>query len=112
MSLEGAPLTPEEVTDAVAHASGLAPLGFGTARGVVDQTASNVLNGLTLNHVNEHLARLRAVTAESATRSYTEVADPDRMSLVVAGDAESLLEPLTEAGMVPDEVVRPEDIVG
>lgn len=112
MSLDGAPLTPEEVTDAVTHASGLAPLGFGTARGVVDQTASNVLNGLPLNHVNEHLARLRRVTAESATRSYTEMADPARMSLVVAGDAESLLEPLTEAGLVPDEVVRPEDIVG
>lgn len=112
MSLEDAPLTPDEVADAVAHASGLAPLGFATARGVVDQTASNVLNGLSLDHVNDHLARLRTVTPGSATDSYTAMADPSRMSLVVAGDAESLLDPLTEAGIVPDEVVRPEDIVG
>lgn len=112
ISLVDTPLTADEVTDAVSSATGLAPLGFSTARGVVDQTAANVLNGLPLSHVNEHLARLRAVTPESATRSYTEMADPTRMSIVVAGDAEALLGPLAEAGMVPDEVVRPEDIVG
>ncbi|SDB85867.1 Predicted Zn-dependent peptidase [Raineyella antarctica] len=112
MSLEDAPLTADEVTDAVSYATGLAPLGFATARGVVDQTASNVLNGLPLGHVNDHLARLRAVTPESATRAYTVMADPARISIVVAGDAELLLDPLSDIGLVPDEVVHPEDIVG
>ncbi len=112
MSLADAELTPEEVSDAVAYFTGLAPLGFATARGVVDQSASNVVNGLPLGQVNDHLARLREVTPESATRAYSEMVDPSQMSLVVAGDAETLLEPLAEVSIVPDEVVRPEDIVG
>lgn len=112
MSLDNAPITAEEVGDAVAFSTGLAPLGFATARGVVDQTASNVLNGLPLAHVDDHLAHLRRVTPESAARAYSEVVDPATMSIVVAGDAQALIGPLAEVGIVPDEVVRPEDVVG
>ncbi|QGF24428.1 M16 family metallopeptidase [Raineyella fluvialis] len=112
MSLRGAPLTTEEVTDAVAYSVGLLPLRYATARGVVEQTASNVLYGLPLGYVNEHLARLRRVTPDSATRSYTEVVEPATMSIVVAGDADALTGPLAAAGVVPDRVVRPEDVVG
>ncbi|MEA5154703.1 pitrilysin family protein [Raineyella sp.] len=112
MSLQTAPLTADEVTDAVAYASGLLPLRLATARGVVDQTASNVLNGLSLGYVNDHLERMRAVTPASATAAYGEVVDPGTMSLVLAGDADALAGPLAEAGIVPDRVVRPEDVVG
>lgn len=112
MSLHGAPLTPAEVTDAVAFSAGLLPLRLATARGMVEQTASNLLNGLPLGYVNEHLARIRAVTTASATAAYTEVVDPAAMSLVVAGDAGTLLGPLAGQGIVPDRVVRPEDVVG
>ncbi len=112
MSLRDTPLTPDEVVDAVAYSSGLLPLRLATARGVVDQTASNVLNGLSLNYVNDHLDRMRAVTPASATAAYERVVDPATMSLVLAGDAEALLSPLAAAGIVPDRVVRPEDVVG
>lgn len=111
MSLDGAPLTGQEVDDAVAYTVGLLPLHLATAAGMVEQTASTLLNGLPLGYVNDHLARIRAVTPASATASYAEVVDPAARSLVVAGDAGALLGPLAEQGIVPDRVVRPEDVL-
>ena len=71
---------------------------YATADGVGDQVASQLLAGLPNDYVDQNLARLRAVTPESATEAYRSLIDPDALSLVIAGDAERLAGPLAEIG--------------
>ncbi|MGO1971560.1 MAG: M16 family metallopeptidase [Propionibacteriaceae bacterium] len=92
------PFTAAEVADAVQFQVGVAPLRYGTADGVVDQTGSQLLAGLPRDYVDTNLAALRAVTPESATAAYHELVDLGAMSLVVAGDADVLAEPLRGLG--------------
>ncbi len=92
------PITADEVRDAVAYYTGVAPLRFATADGVADQAASQVLAGLDDDHLNQNLAALRRVTPESASSGYQAVVDLDRLSLAVAGDADTLAEPIRALG--------------
>ena len=92
------PFTPEEVADAVQFQVGVAPLRYGTADGVVDQTGGQLLAGLPHDYLDRNLAALRSVTPESATAAYLELVRPEAMSLVVAGDADVLADPLRTLG--------------
>ncbi len=98
LDIEGKPITADEVRDAVAYFTGVAPLRFATADGVADQAASQVLAGLDDDHLNQNLAALRRVTPESATSGYQAVVDLDRLSLAVAGDADTLADPIRALG--------------
>ena len=92
------PFTAVEVNEAIAFFTGVSPLRYATADGVGDQVASQLLAGLPNDYVDQNLARLRAVTPESATEAYRSLIDPDALSLVIAGDAERLAGPLAEIG--------------
>ncbi|MBA8795611.1 putative Zn-dependent peptidase [Friedmanniella endophytica] len=92
------PFTATEVEEAIAFFAGVSPLRYATADGVVDQAASQVLAGLPTDYVDHNLRRLREVTPEAATEAYRSLVDPDALTLVLAGDAERLTGPLTEAG--------------
>jgi predicted Zn-dependent peptidase len=104
MDLRRAPITTDEVEDAVAFFSGVTPLRYATADGVADQAATEVLAGLGQNYVDRNLAALRATTPESATDAYESLVDLDRLTLVVVGDADQLADPLRAAGY-PDLTV-------
>ena len=98
MDLRGAPITADEVDDAVAYFTGVTPLRYATADGVADQAATEVLAGLGENYVDRNLAALRATDAGSATEAYESLVDIDRLTLVVVGDADRLADPLRAAG--------------
>ena len=105
LDLSAKPITAAEVTDAINYYVGVSPLRYATADGVADQAATNVLMGLGESWVDNNLAALAAVTPESATAAYADLVHLDDLTLVIAGDAEKLADPLRAAGF-PDLEVR------
>lgn len=98
LDLGAAPITEAEVTDAINYFAGVSPLRYATAEGIADQTALNVVQNLPVDYVNSYLDGIRAATADAATAAYTEVVDPDALTLVVVGDADQLAEEVRAAG--------------
>ncbi len=91
--------TAEEVSEAVNYITGVSPLRYATAEAVIDQGALQVLTGLETDYVDRHLRNVSAVTPESATAAYTEIIDPNRLTMVVVGDADALAPALGQAGI-------------
>lgn len=83
-----------EVETAVQATTDSAALGFERAEAVVARIEMVLSHGLPLDHVDENLERIRAVTAERANAAYTDVVDPASLSVVVVGDAAQLRDPL------------------
>ena len=98
LDISAAPITADEVTDAVNYFAGVSPLRYATADGIADQTASVVAQGLALDYVNTYLAGIRAATPDSASRAYAEIIDLDALTLVVVGDASALEPALADGG--------------
>jgi len=106
IKVDNVPFTSQEVSDAVAFFTGVSPLRYATAEGVADQAATQILAGLPDDYVDRSLALLRSVTPEAATEAYRSIVDPAELTLVVAGDAERLADPIRALGF-PDLEVRP-----
>jgi len=98
LDLTGAPLTQTEVGEAVGYLQGSTPLRYSTARGVTERVTSLVAAGLSAEFVNAFAASLDHVTPTSATNAVSDLLPPDRLTLVVVGDADALEQPLRTAG--------------
>ncbi len=105
LDMSADPFTAEEIGNAVQFFTGVSPLQYATADGVVDQAAVQVLDRLGPGYIDQSLAALRRVTPESASASYTELVDPAAMSLVIVGDADQLADPVRAAGFADLEVI-------
>lgn len=92
-------LTEAELTDARNFLVGIMPLRCATAAGVADQAAALIDVGLDTGFVNRHAAALELVTPEQATAAIAELLQPDRLSLVVVGDAALLADQLAAQGL-------------
>ncbi len=97
------PITAAEVAEAVSFHHGSAPLRYATAQGVTQHLAALVAAGLTAEFIDANDLALGQVTPLSATETLAELLPPDRLSLVVVGDADGLEQPLTEAGWKPTQ---------
>ena len=104
--VSAAPFSVDEVTNAVTYTAGISPLRYATADGVADQAALNRLMGLADDYVTTSLADLRAVTPAAATEAYASLIDVSNLSLVLAGDADIIAEPLRELGFDELEVIE------
>lgn len=102
LDVTSAPLKASEVTDAVTYITGVAPLRYATASGVTEQVAALVAAGLSAAFVDSHTEALTHVTPESATRALQDLLPPDRLTLVVVGDAATLAGPLQDTGWAVD----------
>jgi len=105
LDISGKPFTAEEVLNAQRFFTGVSPLRYATADGVVDQRATQLLADLPADYVDRNLAALRAVTPDSASQAYTEIVSVPDLTLVVVGDADALADPLRAAGFPDLEVV-------
>jgi predicted Zn-dependent peptidase len=105
LSVTDNPFTVDEVDDAVNFFVGTSGLRYATADAVADQAAVQALAELSDDYLDRRLAALRRVTPESATRSYESLVDPDRMTLVVAGDADVISDPVRRAGFADLSVI-------
>jgi len=100
-------LTDDEVSTGVRAASESAPLGFERAESVVSRVELLLAQGLPLDHVDANLARIRAVTRAEAEAAYRGVVDPERLTVVVVGDADAVEADLAALGYAPVERRQP-----
>jgi zinc protease len=98
-------LTDEEVAVGVRATTDSAALGFERASAVVARVELLLTHGLPLDHVDVNLARIRQVDAGAANAAYVGAVHPEELTIVVAGDADSLQEPLAALGHAPVEVL-------
>lgn len=93
------PLTKAEVDDARTYLLGVAPLHFQTADTIAEQAASLAQAGMPATWVNLHQQRVANTTPEQASQAFAEVVGPDRLSVVLCGDAQRLVGDLAAAGL-------------
>ncbi|QGN32221.1 pitrilysin family protein [Microlunatus sp. Gsoil 973] len=105
LSISEQPFTQQEVSDAVTYFTGVSPLRYATADGVVDQAAIQALALLPDDYLDQRLAKLRDVTPQSAGEAYRSLVDPEQLTLAIAGDADKITGPLTEAGFADIEII-------
>lgn len=92
------PFTAAEVNDAVGYLQGTSPMRYATARGVTEAVTGLVAHGLSADFVNSFSEALELVTPDEASAALTDLLPPDRLTLVVVGDATALAAPLRDAG--------------
>lgn len=84
------PFTTGEVTDAVNHLLGVAPLRYSTADAVATQAAALAAAGLEPDHLQRTYAAVARLTPAQVTQTYGELVSADRLSRVIVGDADVL----------------------
>ncbi|QIK73293.1 insulinase family protein [Propioniciclava coleopterorum] len=105
LTLDAAPITPDEVARARDYLTGTTPLRFATAAGVTGGVLSLAGAGLPASFVAEQVAGYARATPERATAVAAELLDPDAATLVLVGDADALVDQVSRAGY--DAEVRP-----
>ncbi|HWV56876.1 MAG TPA: pitrilysin family protein [Longimicrobiales bacterium] len=89
-----------ELEEAKAFLAGSFPLRLETADQVASQLAGSLLLGLPIEDVTEYPERIRAVTGDDVRRVAREYIDPDRVAVIVVGDATILLDRLRALGTI------------
>lgn len=98
LNVSQTPFTDAEVEASCNYLSGIQPLQFQTASGITHGVMGLVSAALPLDFVDTQRTRYEHVTADNATRAATTLLAPDRLSVVVVGDADKLTGPLHQAG--------------
>ena len=97
--------TSEETRRGVDFVAKTAPGRYATADAIADEAATMAMDGLTTDFTTELLGKVRALTPDALTQAYREVVDGS-WTVVVVGDAESLVEGLTGLGRGDVSVVE------
>ncbi len=95
------PLSHEEVANARSYLVGIAPLVFQTSERICDQAAIFAANGIDSRWFNDHNRRLSAVSCDEATEAFRHIVIPDQQTIVICGDAHSILPQLDRCGYHP-----------
>ncbi|MDF3290091.1 M16 family metallopeptidase [Streptomyces silvisoli] len=99
-------LTDEERDVAVQNLVGVAPLKYETAAAVADTLADQVEQYLPDDFQARLYERLAATGTVEATAAVVNAFAPDRMVVVLVGDASVIEQPVRELGIGPVSVVR------
>ncbi|MBR8744810.1 pitrilysin family protein [Nocardiopsis sp. MG754419] len=86
------------------------PVSYSTARSVAGALVDIVMHDLPDDNVDRVRAGYEKLTAEDLNSAAVEYLRPEEAVVVVVGDADSLREPLTQAGVGPVEVRSPESL--
>jgi zinc protease len=95
----------EETATGIRAVTDSAALSYERAETIVARVEMLVSQGLPLDHVDTNLRRIRDVTAADANAAYQSVVRPETFTIVVAGAASMLREPLESLGHAPVEVL-------
>jgi zinc protease len=98
-------VTSEEVELAKDYLVGIFPLAFETPEAISQAIVRILVYGLPEDYYQTYRQMMQAVTVEEASRAAKDRLRPDRMAIVVVGDAE-LEGPLKEAGFGPVTVTE------
>ncbi|WP_297740316.1 pitrilysin family protein [uncultured Tessaracoccus sp.] len=98
------PIQPDEIEDAKAFRIGIAPLANETSADIATQAAALAEADLHTDFINRHTDALSAVTTGDASQAWRALISPDEVTVVIAGDARTLIPQLDEHS---PEVVEP-----
>ena len=92
--LAALPPKPEELEQARQYALGTLQLGMSTQAGLASLTSAYAGNGLRLDFLAEHAARLAKATVDDVAEAAARYLAPAKAVIVVLGDAARVAEPL------------------
>jgi zinc protease len=87
-----------ELADAQAYLTGSFPLTIETPSAIAMQVLNAVFFGLDLNELQTYRERVNAITPDDIQRVAREYLKPDRLSIVLVGDASTFAKQLAGAG--------------
>jgi zinc protease len=93
-----------ELSDAQAYLTGSFPLTIETPSAIALQVLNAVFYGLDMNELQTYRERVNAVTADDIQRVAKEYLRPDRLTIVLVGDANVFAKQLAGVGF--DEIER------
>ncbi len=99
-----------ELMGAQAYLAGSFPLGLETADEIALQVLNVLFYDLDVKDLETYPARVSAVTAADIQRVAREFIKPDRLSIVLVGDAQAVLPQLKSVGFDEVEVVPIADV--
>jgi len=88
----------EELADAQAYLTGSFPLTIETPSAIALQVLNAVFYGLDLNELQTYRERVNAITPDDIQRVAREYLRPDRLSIVLVGDASAFTKQLAGVG--------------
>lgn len=106
------PIPLEELTKARNYAAYGFPSGFETADDLAGRLAEMQLYRLPESYFSTYVPRLLAVDPASAAQAATRALVPEAMTLVVVGDAKSVLPQLESLGLGPVRVLGVDEVLG
>ncbi|WP_319459461.1 pitrilysin family protein [Micromonospora sp. RTP1Z1] len=101
--LASLPVQPEELEQARQYALGTLQLGMSTQAGLASLTSAYAGNGLRLDFLAEHAARLAKATVDDVAEVAARYLAPAKAVTVVLGDAERVAGPLSALTAVRTE---------
>jgi zinc protease len=96
-----APIAADELSLAVSFLDGVFPIRYETTAAVASALANQVIFGLPEDYFDTYRSAVRAVTVDAVLRVAREQLAPERLQIVVAGDADPLLQSLGTLGLGP-----------
>lgn len=101
------PVTEAELSLATSYLDGVFPIRFETTAAVAGGLANVEIFRLASNYFDTYRERVRAVTAADVERVAKVHLDPSRLQIIVVGDPQKVVEPLTALGVGPVTVHNP-----
>lgn len=99
-------LTKQELEEVKSYLIGVFPLRYETPESIASGLSTMVTHGLPENYFETYRTNIENVTLEDANRAAAEFLHPDRLAIVVVGDAEQVEDPLVKAGFGPVAVLE------
>ncbi len=96
--------TDDEMDAARDYLRGIFPLRLETTSAVAGRLAELVVFGLPADYFASYRDRIAAVSRNEVLRVASEAVRPDRMAVIVVGDAERVADPLRELGIGTVEI--------
>jgi zinc protease len=100
----------EELADAQAYLTGSFPLTIETPSAIALQVLNAVFYGLDLNDLQTYRERVNAITPDDIQRVAREYLRPDRLSIVLVGDASAFAKQLAGVGFDTFERISMADL--
>ncbi len=104
--VRAAPISESELTLATSYLDGVFPIRYETTAAIATALSNLVIHELPDSYYDEYRARVRNVTAEDVLRAARQHLHPDRLHILVVGDPNVILAPLTEVHGAPVDVVN------
>jgi zinc protease len=103
-------VNPRELSDAQAYLAGNFPLTIETPDAIATQVLNAVFYELPLDEIGTFRERVQAVTADDVQRVARSYLHPDRLSVVLVGDARSFTPQLKGLGFSEFEVIPIDEV--